>query len=261
MHKQHRDTLEALFSHPIQRGIAVGEVEKLCRALGAEVSHRDQNRLELRWPQGDLTWLHAGSGKGKQLLNAEALLRLRRALEQQGIRPGQPEPPAAGAGAGPRGDQSHRLVLRMNHQRCDVFHLEGDAVEHAVLRPHGLWGSGERLSHRHDRDIAGQRAPLDHDYLRRIEQVIAQADVVLLVGHGTGQSSLAEVVLHHLERHQPTLLERIRTTTIDDTGLSDEALLAVARHAFGNRPHRHTLRIPGQPVQEAPETGALEADA
>ena len=248
MHKQHRDTLEALFSHPIQRGISLGEVEELCRALGAEVSHLDQNRLQLRWPEGERTWLHAGSGKGKQRLNPEALLRLRRVLEQQGIRPGQAQPLAQG----PRGDQSHRLVLRMNHQRCDVFHLVGEAVEHAVLRPHGLWGSGERLSHRHDRDIAGQRAPLDNDYLKRIEQAMAQADVVLLVGHGTGQSNMAELLIKHLSHHQPALLERIRTATVDDSSLSDEALLALARQQFGNLPHRHTLRIPGQPHQEAP---------
>lgn len=252
MHSQHRRTLQALFAHPIQRGLPIAAVAELCRALGAEVSQLEGNRLQLRWPAGEETWLHGGSGKGSGNLSADALLRLRRVLEQQGIGVDQPEP----LREAPRGDQSHRLVVRLSHRHCDLFHLrhrDGTTdVEHAVLRPHGLWASGERLSHRHDRDIAGQRAPLDHDYLQRIAQAIAGADAVLLVGHGRGRSSLAAELLRQLKQHQPALLERVRDLHIDDTGLSDEALLALAREQFGNLPHRHRLRIPGQELREAP---------
>jgi hypothetical protein len=254
MQNQHQDTLDALFAHPIQRNIAVSRVIALCRALGADVSQLDQNRLKLQWAQGEETWLHCGAGKGKQALNAEALLRLRQVLEQQGITPEHPIPLTET----PRGDQSHRLVIRMDHRHSDVFHLVGTDVEHAVLRPHGVWGSDQRLSHRHERDIAGQRAPIDSDYLQRIEQAIASADVVLLVGHGSGQSNLVELVHRHLRQHQPHLLERVSQITIDDTGLSDEELLALARRQFGNLPHRRTLRIPGQPVQEAGAAGSMK---
>ncbi|MEX0588437.1 MAG: hypothetical protein WD136_04200 [Cyanobium sp.] len=236
MQKRHQETLEALFSHPIQRGLAVERVVELCRSLGAEVSHLDQNRLKLQWAQGEETWLHCGSGAGKQALDAEALVRLRKVLKQQGISPEHPEPLRESA----RGDQSHRLVIRMDHRQSDVYHLIGTDVEHAVLRPHGLWGSGQRLTHRHDRDVAGQRAPIDNDYLRRIEKAIASAEVVLLVGHGSGQSSLVELVLRHLHQHHPDLLERVEHINLDDTGLSDEALLAVAKRHFGNLPHRRT---------------------
>lgn len=247
MQRQHQDTLHALFAHPIQRGLHQSRVIELCRALGAEVSQLDQHRLKLRWPHGDETWLHCGSGTGNNALNAEALMRLRHVLEQQGISPDHPEPIQDVQ----RGDHSHRLVVRMDHHQSDVFHLVGSDVEHAVLHPHGLWATGQRLSHRHDRDIAGQRAPLDHDYLKRIEQAIAQAEVVLLVGHGKGQSNMAEVLQNHLRQHQPHLLERVRAITVNDTSLSDDALLALARQQFGNLPQRRTLRIPGQPIQEA----------
>ena len=245
--RQHQDTLNALFAHPIQRGIHQSRVIELCRALGAEVSQLDHHRLQLRWPHGEETWLHCGSGEGSTALNAEALMRLRHVLEQQGIRPDHPEPLQETE----RGDQSHRLVVRMDHHQSDVFHLVGADVQHAVLHPHGLWATGQRLSHRHDRDIAGQRAPLDHDYLKRIEQAIAAADVVLLIGHGKGQGNLAELLLKHLRQHQPHVLERVSAITVNDTSLSDEALLALARRHFGNQPHRRTLQIPGQPIQEA----------
>jgi hypothetical protein len=254
MQRQHLDTLNALFAHPIQRGLHQSRVIELCRALGAEVSQLDHHRLKLRWPHGDETWLHCGSGEGGTALNAEALMRLRHVLEQQGIRPDHPEPLQEAE----RGDQSHRLVVRIDHHHSDVFHLVGADVEHAVLHPHGLWATGQQLSHRHDRDIAGQRAPLDNDYLKRIEQAIAGADVVLLVGHGKGQSNLAEVLLKHLRQHQPHLLERVTAMTVNDTSLSDDALLALARQHFGNWPHRHTLRIPGQPIQEAVKRDARD---
>lgn len=247
MQRQHLDTLNALFAHPIQRGLQQSRVIELCKALGAEVSQLNHHRFKLRWPHGDETWLHCGSGEGNNVLNVETLMRLRHVLEEQGIHPDHPEPFPESE----RGDQSHRLVVRLDHHHSDVFHLVGTDVEHAVLRPHGLWATGQRLSHRHDRDIAGQRAPLDHDYLKRIEQAIAHADVVLLIGHGKGQSNLAEVLLNHLRQHQPHLLQRVTVTTVDDTGLSDDALLAFARQHFGNQPHRRNLRIPGQPIREA----------
>lgn len=247
MQHQHRDTLEALFAHPIQHGIHRNRVIELCRALGAEVTQLDQNRLRVRWAGGEETWLHCGSGNGKNALHPDGLMRLRQVLEQQGISVAHPEP----RGESARGDQSHRLVIRMDHRHSDLFHLEGRDVDHAVLRPHGLWGTGQRLSHRHDRDIAGQRAPIDTDYLQRITQAIAAADVVLLVGHGKGRSNITEVLLKYLERHQAPLLERVTAVSLNDTSLSDDGLLALARRHFGNLPHRHSLRIPGQPVREA----------
>jgi hypothetical protein len=100
-----------------------------------------------------------------------------------------------------RGDQARWLVLYLTHTHTDAFLLDGDTEEHAVLRPHGLWGSGQSLGHRHDGDIAGQRAPLDHAYLDRIAVAMAQADAVLLLGYGTGASDMRQVLLTDLETH------------------------------------------------------------
>jgi hypothetical protein len=127
--------------------------------------------------------------------------------------------------------------------------MEGDTVEHAVLHPHGVWGSGENLTHRHDRDVAGQRAPRDADYLARLSAALADADAVLLLGHGKGESDLRQVLLDHLSNHRRDLLAKVvGVVTVDDGGLSDEGLLAIAREHFGNLPHRRPLRIPGQEV-------------
>lgn len=245
--RHHQRTLEALYAHPLQHGIRVSRVEALLRTLGAEVSESGDRRLQVQLPDGAQTWLAKGRGPVSPDLDAEAVLRLRRLLEAAGITPQTPE---AGA-ASERGDVARRLVLHLSHHSTDAFRLEGDAVEHAELRPLGIWGSGENLTHRHDRDVAGQRAPRDNDYLARITAAIAEADAVLMLGHGSGESDMRLVLLHYLETHRRDLLERIvGIETLDDAGMSHAELLAVAREHFGNLPHRRPLVIPGQEVRQ-----------
>jgi hypothetical protein len=214
-------------------------------ALGAECTVLKDRRLRIHLPDGQETWIRLGCGVHSPDLDAEAVMRLRHFLADAGITPDHPETTEPS----PRGDQSARLVLHLNHHRTDAYRLEGEQVEHAVLRPHGLWGSGERLTHRHDRDVAGQRAPKDNDYLARITAAMAEADAVLLLGHGTGESDMRAVLLTYLKTHRSDLLEKIvGVETIDDAGMSDQALLAIAREHFGNLPSRHPLVAAGQDV-------------
>ncbi|MEB3169519.1 MAG: hypothetical protein VKK97_12435 [Synechococcaceae cyanobacterium] len=243
MNRQQLRTLEALYAHPLRHGVRRSQVEALFRALGAEVSRLDDQRLRIRMPAGPETWIHRSCGRQPDL-DSDAMLRARQFLQELGVTPDHPE---AAAAESPRGDQSRRLVLVLDHHHTEVFRLEGDRVEHAVLHPHGVWGSGENLTHRHDRDIAGQRAPRDADYLARIREALGDADVVLLLGHGKGESDLRQVLLDDLSRHRRDLLAKVvGVVTLEDGGLSEEGLLALAREHFGNLPHRRPLRIPGQ---------------
>jgi len=245
MNRHHQKTLQALFSHPLQHGVRAAKVEALLRQLGAEITKLSDSRLQIRLPQGGETWIHSGGGHHPDL-DSEAVMRVRHFLQEAGISPAHPEGEAASA----RGDQSHRLVLHLNHHQTDVFSFDGKEVEQASLRPHGLWGSGENLSHRHDRDIAGQRAPRDNEYLARITAALAKADAVLLLGHGSGESDMRQVLLHYLENHHRELLDRIvGIETLNDDGLTDGELLALAREHFGNLPHRRPIRTPGQEVR------------
>jgi hypothetical protein len=248
MERHHLRTLRALFAHPLHHGVRASAVEALCRALGAEVEDLGDRRLRISMPSGTETWIRVGSGVHHPDLDAAAMLRLRHLLEEAGVSPDHAEAEAPQ----PRGDIGRRLVLHLDHHATRAFLLEGDTVERAVLHPHGVWGSGENLTHRHDRDAAGQRAPRDSDYLRRITDAIAQADAVLLLGHGTGESDMRQLLLHHLETHRRDLLGRIvGIVTLDAGGLGDRSLLAIAREHFGNQPHRRPVLVPGQAVEPA----------
>jgi len=230
--RHHQRTLAMLWCHPLPHGLRLSEVEALLAALGAEL-RREGPRLEVVFPAGPRSWIHAGGGGlPAGALDAEAIQRLRHLLAAAGISPGHPQPvPDA-----PRGDQALRLVLVLDHRQTRLFRLDGEAVDQAVLQPHGLWASGENLSHRHDRDIAGQRAPLDHAYLEQIALAIEAADAVLL--------------LRHLRHRHPALLQRIvASASVDASACSAAQLLALAREHFGNLPHRRDLAVPVQELR------------
>jgi hypothetical protein len=241
--RHHRRTLEALWTHPLSHGLRLASIEALLLALGAELQRRGP-QLEIRFPQGPRSWIHSGGGGLRQGdLDAETVLRLRHLLTEAGISPQHPE----AVSDSPRGDQGLCLVLVLDHRRTRLLRLEGDVAEQALLLPHGLWASGENLSHRHDRDIAGQRAPVDHAYLEQIAQSLVGADAVLLLGHGHGESDLRTLLLRHLQHRHPDLLQRIvAIETVDASALTDHQLLALAREHFGHLPHRRPLLVPGQ---------------
>lgn len=243
MHRQHLRTLEALFAHPLEHGLRSSRVEALLRSLGAEVTPIGGGRLRIRMPSGQETWIHPGCGLRSPDLDPEAMMRVRHLLEACAISPDQPLAPSPS----PRGDQGLRLVLHLDHTGTDAYRFAGEGVEHERLLPHGIWGSGEHLTHRHDRDIAGQRAPVDHAYLEQIALALKAADAVLLLGHGQGESDLRTLLLRHIRTRHPALLQHIvGIETIDTSALSDPQLLALAHEHFGNRPHRHPLAAPGQ---------------
>ncbi len=252
MKQQHEHTLQALFAHPMHHDLKVSEVETLLLHLGIRVEHLSDHRLKLEQPNGATLVLHGARGVHHAVLDPAGVLRLRRFLHTSGIHADQPEA-ALAAEAPQRGDQSKRLVIHLDHRGARLWWLEGERIESSTLTPHGLWSSHQRLSHRHDRDVAGQRAPLDHDFLNQLSDAVLQADRVLLLGHGHGESDLRMLLHKHLEQHHPAAMARLEVEHLDDTACSDPELLSVARKHFGNAPHRQTLKIPGQELREAGE--------
>ena len=82
------------------------------QALGAEVSHLDQNRLKVQWAHGEETLLQCGSSPGKNEPHPDVLLRLRQILVQQGISHEHPE-----SFSDPRGPSPLRHLSPGGH-RC-----------------------------------------------------------------------------------------------------------------------------------------------
>lgn len=252
MKQQHIRTLEALFHHPLKHDLRVSDVEALLRHLEIAVEPLADHRLRVQLPSGERMVLHAAAGVHHPYLDEDGILRLRHLLERGGITPEHPE----SRNTVVRGDQANRLVIHLDHRGARLWWLEGETLETTELKPHGLWSSHQRLSHRHDRDVAGQRAPLDFAYLKQLSDAVLAADRVLLLGHGHGQSDLRQLLQEHLSQHHPAALDQIDVVTLDDTACSDAELLAIAKEHFGNEPHRRMLQIPGQEIREAGQPSA-----
>lgn len=248
MKHQHARILEALFAHPLRHDVRISAVEALLQQLGATVERLPDHRLHLQLGSGEALVLRSAAGRQPATLDEEGVLRLRRCLQQAGITPEHPQPPPP---ATERGDQARRLVIHLDHRGARLWWLDDAGIRSEDLQPRGLWSSGQRLSHRHDRDVAGQRAPLDHAFLERLSQAVETADRVLLLGHGKGQSDLRQLLQDHLSHRHPSLLERLETIQLDDTACSDAELLAMARQFYGHAPQRRPLQIPGQERREA----------
>jgi hypothetical protein len=242
MKQQHAKTLQALFHHPLRHDLRMSDVEALLQHLDAHVEHLSDHRLKLELPSGETMVLHAAPGLHHPFLDAEGVLRLRRFLERAGITPKHPDSPQPH----PRGDQAKRLVIHLNHRGAHLWWLEGDQIECSTLQPHGIWSSHQRLTHRRDRDVAGQRAPLDHDYINQLSAAALEADRVLLLGHGHGQSDLRKLLKNHIGQHYPSAKMNLEIELLDDTACSDAELLAIARAHFGNQPHRQMMEPPDQ---------------
>lgn len=240
---QHERTLKALFAHPLSHGLTLREVQGLIESLGGAVIPLTDRRVHIRLEDGSQTWLHGLQGPGALTLDAEAVMRLRHLLQAAGLDPQHHEAPGPAA---PRGDQARRLVLKLSHRQCEAFLLDGDSVARSQLRSDGLWGTRQSTTHRKERDLPGQRAPIDSDLLERLCERIADADRVLLVGHGTGASDLRQLLLQHLERRHPALVARVEAVlTVNDDQLTDARLLALAHEHFGNVPRRHQPPVQG----------------
>jgi hypothetical protein len=253
MKQQHKHTLNALFAHPMRHDLTVSEMEALLLHLGIKVESLSDHRIKVHQPNGASLVLHDARGAHHTVLDPAGVLRLRRFRHTSGIHTDQPEA-AQAAEAPQRGDQSKRLVIHLDHRGARLWWLDGEHIESSTLTPHGIWSSHQQLSNRRDRDIAGQRAPLDHAFLNKLSEAVLQADRVLLLGHSHGESDLRMMLHKHLEQHHPMAIARLELELLDDTACSDAELLGVARKHFGNEPHRQTLKMPGQKLREAGET-------
>ena len=229
-------TLQALFSHPLQHGIRTHDVEVLFSALGATVHPIENHRFKISWPSGEFVWIHFGKHSSRTDIDAEAVMVVRRFLEDAGHTPQYPDPPNVFDPV----EQVQTLVLHLSHQSTEAYHVAGLGTEHFTLKPLGLWSSHQSLHNRRERDLSGQRLPVDFDYLRHLVQAIQAADAVLFLGHGHGESDMRQVLLKYLARHHSELLDRIiDQTTVDPRTVSEAELLEIAANHLGQQPRRH----------------------
>jgi hypothetical protein len=229
-------TLHAIFAHPLQHGIRIHDVEALFSSLGATVHPLEHHRFKINWSSGEFIWIALGHHPSRTELDGDAVMAVRRFLESAGHTPQQPEAPTSP----PLGDHGTYLVLHLTHHSTEAFYSKGLGTEHFTLKPFGLWSTHQSLHNRRERDLSGQKAPFDFDYLHLLVQAIQDSDAVLLLGHGHGESDMRQILLKYLANHHPGLLDRILDkTTLNAHTVTLAQLLAIAADHLGQHPSRH----------------------
>ena len=235
MKRQHKQTIQALFSHTLQQNIRISDVEAMCQSLNTRVEHLSDNRLKLQLASGERIVIPAGEGKQHTLLDETSVMRIRKLLEEAGITPEHTEP----ATQSTQEDQTKYLVIHLDHRGAKLWWLRGNEIETTNLEPHGLWSTHQRPTNRHDRDIAGQRAPLDYEYLRQLSEAVAQADRALLLGHGHGSSDMRNLLKAYIEQQYPNEKRKLEIGSLDDTAHSENELLRIAQEHFATNTSRN----------------------
>lgn len=127
-------------------------------------------------------------------------------------------------------------VVVIDHHRAHVFResSSGQLQEGATLKPYDPHHFHHHLIHRKEAHYEGERVPEDASFYREIAEALVSAQQIVLVGHGVGKSSAAEVLSIYLKDHRPDIAQRVRKVEgADLSALSEPQIEALARQSMG----------------------------
>jgi stalled ribosome rescue protein Dom34 len=122
-------------------------------------------------------------------------------------------------------------VVFIDRREAKVFHFSASADVKIVL----MHDSAQRRHHSADHEDSTRHA-VDDDFLRSVVGSLDHTGHTLIAGPGNSKFELQA----HMQRHNSDLASRISgIETLEDA--EDGAILALARHFFGTRGHRHAV--------------------
>jgi len=126
--------------------------------------------------------------------------------------------------------EHYHALIWIDHHEAKIFHFsatESDRMRVNSTDPH------QHLHHKANTRGSGH-APVDHVFLERVAQAVADAGAVLITGPANAKHELAA----HIERQHPQLGKRISAVeTLDHP--TDGELLALARKFFRANDRMH----------------------
>jgi hypothetical protein len=212
----HRTTYNAVFQHPVARNLKWVDVRSMLAALADSIHENGDVLKVIR--HGKTLSLHRPKRSGMD--DIAELMKVRHFLEQSAA--AALEPAAGGK----------QLLVVIDHHEARVY----AALEHGTtprrIIPHDADGKARYL-HRVDDDSNGQRKPELRSFYEAVATALAGAEAILLFGNGTGASSAMEHLSAQLRQRHPDLAGRvIASAVIDEAHLTEDQLLAKARHSF-----------------------------
>jgi hypothetical protein len=133
---------------------------------------------------------------------------------------------------------SGRMLVVIDHHAAHIFSwgVKGVANEE-TLEPHDPHHFHHHLVHRKEAHFQGDRVPEDSSFYEEVSTRLAPAREITLIGHGTGTSNAADVLLAHLKKHHPELARRVvANETADLSALTVPEVEALARRHADTTP-------------------------
>lgn len=225
--KHRRQTLAALYRHPLPHNLDWKDVIHLFEALGT-VDHKSHNQVAFSIGDGHHT-VHKPHGKD---LMADDVMALRHLLTGAGWAP-DAVAPAGTALEAPV--EAPDVLAAVDHHETRLYHLDVAAADMAAhtIRPRDPHHILHHLSHKDHPREHGQRSPEDQQYYQAVAAALAGAGRIVLVGHGKGHSNAAHHLAEYLAEHHRDIAARVVQDGVADlSAITAPQLLDVGRRAL-----------------------------
>ncbi len=162
-------------------------------------------------------------------LEVEEVARLRRFLHEAGMQSSTDNASAPG-----------RTVVVIDHHSARLYQDIGESRPEGkiTVKPYDPFGFQRHLIHRKEAHYQGERVPEESSFYEEVAQDLAHAGEIVVIGHGTGTSSAANFLLEYLQKHHPTIAQRVvATEELDLSALTEPQIGQMAKgHMIARRP-------------------------
>lgn len=214
---RHRHTYESIFHHPVAHNLEWHDVISLLNEI-ARVSE-DHNGVFQVTSNGQMLSLQAPKHKDAPI---DMVLEIRHFLERsEASKLAQIEPGVL-------------LLVVIDHHEAKVFRAELHGTVPQQIIPYDPHGYLCHLVSKNEH-TEGKRSPEQKSFYEAIAATLRGADKILIFGHGTGESNAMEQLVAELKRNHADVADHIiGSIVVDWRHLSEDQLLAKARHFFGS---------------------------
>ncbi|MEO8779393.1 MAG: hypothetical protein ABI389_12085 [Rhodanobacter sp.] len=212
-----KQTLAALFRHPVSQSLEWGDPLELFETIG-EVEHHDHGKSTLRI--GDKRAV-VHQPHGKQIAEDEVMALPKFLRQADWSAEGHAET------SGDASTPTKYLLVVVDHHEAKIYQIGPNppAATGQEIRPADPHHLRHHLVHK-DRDRQrGQRAPEDPDFHMHIAAARVHAEQIVVLGHGTGHSNAADHLLEYLAAHHPETRARVVAERVMDVSAITPAQL------------------------------------
>jgi hypothetical protein len=217
-------TLDALFHHPVPHNLSWMDALHLLSQLGSAEEKAD-GKYSLTM-KGQHVIFRKPHGKH---LDASEISELRHYLASAGVSPQNPYGAVQAA-------EPHRvdIAVLIDHHGAKLYRIDQASNQQGeTVRPYDPYHFLHHLHHRDEKRERGQRAPEDLTFYDKIAEALREANRIVLVSHGTGESNASQLLAERLKKQHPDVYARIvRQADVNTSAMTEAEVIAYARQAL-----------------------------